>query len=865
MATPYLYKGKRTLTFEEKFQVLLLDIDITKVCSKRPNGVQENACFVIDRSQLKHGEDWLVTDVGSFENRGSSARVFSTKDGHVLHSSHIRGKREDQSQLSEGEYLVRNVYYRHKKYLDFWRTVTTISDCTGEELQLGMIEYHFKDEEHSVSPHKHPRTGRSFVPTAPSTRRKIADKAKSHKGPTSIFDEEVEVTGGILNCEVMADMPRDIKQVKNARQNLKDKTDQDQFVSLLDLSKHEPSVRNLQWTPFPRVVFCTNEQLEEIVEECCSLKSKSVLSIDTTYNIGDFYMTSTTYQSSRLVHSRTRKPAVLPGPAMFHARKAEKDFRYFSYSLLEVNDKFEDISFVGGDRDKAQKGFLKPLKRSTFLPCKKHVQDDILRKLSDLGNGTMKDEVLKDIFGSDRNKEKGIVDCSSQDEFLAKVIAASDKWDDLERSIHPGKEPEFSAYFRAHIEEDMKDGMLLSARRSAGLEDKFFFNNAQECTNFKYKSKVREAKMENSTGYRPSLKCTWVEAIKLYKEMVEEVNREKQRAVLGKGPYALSGKYSHLEVPLLNWTKMTQKQKENHLAKVLCSKALVDPAAVDSAVDGEVNTSGIAAFSSDKIGSFDDYNFPEFLRGSWANANKIVQLDGIGPFPNDERKRTVLSLTSGTVHTVEIRASGKKFSCDNSCPRFKECGICAHTIAVAFKVGKLKELSEEYHIILSQMVPIPDSSGKKEHEKARKRKRTEQFPPRDLSQYGDRLASRSEGCSSEQGQPYELVFVKDTAATTCYGCKGRVRNKPSDAPPPPPHDVFIRHRERRLYNRPGETKIRISSTPEMVYYHPFKSCTNLTAGDVREGKLIVADDVQKNLSTLHKRVLFKEFGMMLNQ
>ena len=58
--------------------------------------------------------------------------------------------------------------------------------------------------------------------------------------------------------------------------------------------------------------------------------------------------------------------------------------------------------------------------------------------------------------------------------------------------------------------------------------------------------------------------------------------------------------------------------------------------------------------------------------------------------------------------------SGKKFSCDNSCPRFKECDICAHTIAVAFKEGKLKELSEEYHITLSQMVLIPGSSGKKE-------------------------------------------------------------------------------------------------------------------------------------------------------
>ena len=58
-----------------------------------------------------------------------------------------------------------------------------------------------------------------------------------------------------------------------------------------------------------------------------------------------------------------------------------------------------------------------------------------------------------EIFGSDRNEEKGIVNCSGQDEFLSEVIAASDKWDDLARLIHPGKEPEVC--FRANIEEDM--------------------------------------------------------------------------------------------------------------------------------------------------------------------------------------------------------------------------------------------------------------------------------------------------------------------------------------------------------------------------------------------------------------------------
>ena len=46
----------------------------------------------------------------------------------------------------------------------------------------------------------------------------------------------------------------------------------------------------------------------------------------------------------------------------------------------------------------------------------------------------MRNEVLRDIFGDERNKEKGIVDSTSRDEFLAKVIAVTDKWDSTEKS-----------------------------------------------------------------------------------------------------------------------------------------------------------------------------------------------------------------------------------------------------------------------------------------------------------------------------------------------------------------------------------------------------------------------------------------------
>lgn len=194
--TPYLHQGKLSLTFEGKLRVLLLDVDTTKICSKRPNGVK-NAFFVVDPYQLKSAKDWLMTDVGSLEHRGSSAHVFTIAEDEIVESETWRGKKSGLS-LKQGQYIVRNVYYRHKKYQDFVRTATTISDSTAGELQLGLLEYRFTGSEHQVSLHKNPQSGKSSIPTTPSTRNAIKEKATSHKGPSSILDESFEEAGGIV-------------------------------------------------------------------------------------------------------------------------------------------------------------------------------------------------------------------------------------------------------------------------------------------------------------------------------------------------------------------------------------------------------------------------------------------------------------------------------------------------------------------------------------------------------------------------------------------------------------------------------------------------------------------------------------------
>ena len=123
---------------------------------------------------------------------------------------------------------------------------------------------------------------------------------------------------------------------------------------------------------------------------------------------------------------------------MLHTSKTGNDSLYFTHTLLECSYKLERVAFVGRGRDKAQASFLKPLKGCTFLPCEKHVGDDITKEIGDLGLSAVQKEILEDIFGGDSKLEKGIINSESGEEFLVKVESVSAKWDKLEEDIkHP--------------------------------------------------------------------------------------------------------------------------------------------------------------------------------------------------------------------------------------------------------------------------------------------------------------------------------------------------------------------------------------------------------------------------------------------
>ena len=326
--------------------------------------------------------------------------------------------------------------------------------------------------------------------------------------------------------------------------------------------------------------------------------------------------------------------------------------------------------------------------------------------------------------------------------------------------MRPGSDPEFSTYFKCHIEEDLIEGMILPVRRSAGLRDEYFYHNTQECSNFKYKSKIREKKMSSATGYRVNIKCTLVEAIASYKEQVDHTRRDLQRSILRMGSYRFSPSFQHLERSAVEWGKMTESARRKQIERLdLSSKApkISSVTVINLADSGDegcsLSTSNLpsaesvaaSSYSSscasgespeNTIGFFKDSGLPEFLRGSWQNANKIVNLGGIGPHPTESTKRCVLFLSQSITHTVE--ASRVSLKCDNNCPRFEECSICAHNIAVAHSLGRLREFVQGYKAPLTKMLGIPAGSRKKEDEKKRMKRKRKSHPERDVSSYGDR-------------------------------------------------------------------------------------------------------------------------------
>ena len=111
----------------------------------------------------------------------------------------------------------------------------------------------------------------------------------------------------------------------------------------------------------------------------------------------------------------------------------------------------------------------------------------------------------------------------------------------------------------------MKEKMILSVRRQAGLGDEFFFDNASESINHRYKVSIRNKKATcGPTGAR-GLNYSMAEAGTIYHNMLEQTRRNIHRAVIALGPYHLAPSFSHCQISPASWSQMSEREKATRL------------------------------------------------------------------------------------------------------------------------------------------------------------------------------------------------------------------------------------------------------------------------------------------------------------
>ena len=161
----------------------------------------------------------------------------------------------------------------------------------------------------------------------------LKNELKSNQ-PRIALDKVAKGCGGSMSEHSAGSWPRDITQAYNLQKN--------NDASSCKLSKSEPYlvlvmefkeqakdssrayIRAVPSAPEPIVILGTDEQLDGLVSFCTNSEHFGIMSIDPTFDLVPFSVTSTTYEHLLLISRRGGVHPVMIGPMMIHQKKRKK-------------------------------------------------------------------------------------------------------------------------------------------------------------------------------------------------------------------------------------------------------------------------------------------------------------------------------------------------------------------------------------------------------------------------------------------------------------------------------------------------------------------------------------------------------------
>jgi len=478
------------------------------------------------------------------------------------------------------------------------------------------------------------------------------------------------------------------------------------------------------------------------------------------------------------------------------------------------------------------------------LLCDIHMEDNVMRKLTDLGiPKTLAKEYRKEIFGRKVGsaREPGLVDCLTEEDFRKQLNFLLPVW---EKRHSKGRQ--FYEYFVRQKAPLVLSCMGAATRMMAGLgyPPDVYTQNGSECANFI----IKHTKTKN--------KLDMVECVELIRKVVAQQETLEYLAMCGQGEWFLNESYAAQKIDETNFYRMSEEQKKRAFEKFYVLRpGRSNPVSDKSSRD--VTSSNDPCLISVAPEDTQILHVPfQKLKGIFSKTSQLLSNTASDIHKFGDSVYYVDSKSSpDNPHKVIHRGNGK-FICNTSCVNWATYKFCAHTLAVA-------EVSEETRLFLNKvameakpdatslaLLDMPKGRGKKAADRATSRRKggpirkksdvVETYTTPTVTATTSTSDDKREcpqtpsptPCSSSKRRPspssgaFVLTSLKycDSRVSICYGCNQKLRD--SAAVPQPPLDLVIVGKMRREYMQDGEKRLSKESN---VYFHAAPDCVKKRA------------------------------------
>ena len=738
------------------------------------------------------------------------------------------------------------------------------------------------------------------------------------------IDKVAEDQGGMMGGHSAGSWPRDVKQAYNLKCNSKPRSTvsgTDPYLALVMQCKEEAKdnktayIRKVICAPEPIVILSTEEQLDGMERFCTNGANFGVFSIDPTFDLGAFSVTTTTYEHLNLLSRRSGVNPVMIGPLMIHQKKEKATYNIFADHLLNSRPQLRNLQVVGTDGEVALSSpFLEKCPNLIHLLCFNHFKNNVVHQLKSIGvDESNRKCIVADIFGQQQGArfEEGIVDSEDEEEFLVRLDTLKSVWSERLGS----KGLQFHKWFLKHKADAMRKKMLPVVRQKAGLgkPPKPYYSNRVECAN---------SLLSSETDNRESAVDEFVAKMR---DLTERQARNVRWAIIDKGPFRLHPSLRHLQLLEETWIVMSKEEKDSYVEMVMLSDVsqfadveelqsnisevqrsddmgddvlplLSDAGDVVDSSDAvtEDVTHGLSLLANAALNVLDDYEEPAISEVHRSEELSLITFREFSQYLENQPSETIKGIYEKAVELLQkpnaiVRAPGcdvkarmvesrrlkerphlvtpgkgkGEYKCEKNCPHYNGIKICSHAVATAQANGELlgflewfRQTSSKKTTNLSSVVKtdMPKYPGRKGGVPSTARRSCKKLP------IAERVKRTYTAGEVPNTNPFFMKQM-NTRIKVCQGCRQSLKSTNGELQPPP-YDYCVARQERRPYTDRASGQLRTPSRESDSHYHLRVKCIKAVEPSFICTSLVIPEDLP--LTDTHKAYIKEEFQISLD-